>query len=157
MPFLDRATAKIADRLPSIISPRAHAVLEFASAGAFLLYAASAWNRDKNVAVSSAGCGLFVLTNAALTEYAGDASAKLRFDSHGRIDMGLAAMIGTIPSLMGVKDKYDVRFFRTQAIALAALAGLTDFNQTGENQQLRMIEKTGRATPTRAHAGRQAA
>lgn len=152
MPLLERVTAKVTDRLPSMISPRLHALLEYASAAGFLLYASSVWERDQQVAISSAGCGLFVLVNSALTDYAERDSAKLSLDSHGRLDLGLAALIGTIPSLMGLNDKYDKRFFRVQAVALAALAGLTDFSRTGERKQLKNIEKTGRASSDRAMA-----
>ncbi len=150
MPFLERLTAKVTDRMPSMITPRVHAALEMASAGGFLLYAASAWGRDKNVAVTSAGCGLFLLANAAVTDYALSSDSRLQFDAHGRIDIGLAAMIGTLPSFMGIKDKYDARFFRIQAVALAALAGLTDFNQSGQTRQLKTIEETGRAHQKKA-------
>lgn len=145
MPFLDRLTAKITDRMPSMISPRMHSILELACAGGFLLHAASAWERDRNVAVSSAGCGLFLMTNAALTNFAKRGGFSSDLDSHGRVDIGLAAMIGTLPSLMGIKDKYDARFFRVQAVALAALAGLTDFDRTGQTKQLKNIEETRRA------------
>ncbi len=150
MPFLERLTAKITDRMPSMITPRMHSFIELACAGGFLLHAASAWERDKPVAVCSSGCAMFLLTNAALTDFAGTRNTRLGVDAHGRVDLGLAAMIGTIPSLMGIKDKYDARFFRVQAVALAALAGLTDFNLTGQTKQLKNIEKTGHSNLRKA-------
>src|SRR5512142_1818271 len=84
MPFLERLTAKLTDRMPSMITPRVHAALEMASAGGFLLYAASTWGRDKNVAVTSAGCGLFLLANVAVTDYAISSDSRMQFDAHGR-------------------------------------------------------------------------
>ncbi len=145
MPLLESITAKVTDRLPTMFGSRAHALVECSIAGGFLLFALSAWKRDKRVAVSSAGCGLFTLVNSALTDYSGHeyeyGNGKLPLDAHARIDIGLAAMIGTIPSFMGLKDKYDARFFRFQAAAIAALAGLTDFDRTGERKQLLRIEK----------------
>jgi hypothetical protein len=157
MPLLESITAKVTDRLPTMIGSRVHALLEFGIAGGFLLYAISAWERDKRVAVSSAGCGLFTLMNSAVTDYSAESDGKLPLDAHGRIDLGLAAMVGTIPSFMGLKDKYDARFFRIQAVAIAALAGLTDFNRTGESKQLKKIEKTGTATPDQPLRSRRAA
>jgi hypothetical protein len=146
MPLLESITAKVTDRLPTMFGSRAHALVECGIAGGFLLFALSAWKRDKRVAVSSAGCGLFTLVNSALTDYSEHdydkhGEGKLLLDAHARIDIGLAAMIGTIPSFMGLKDKYDARFFRFQAAAMAALAGLTDFDRTGERKQLLRIEK----------------
>jgi hypothetical protein len=147
MPLLESITAKVTDRLPTMIGSRTHEWLEFGIAGGFLLFALSAWKRDKRVAVSSAGCGLFTLVNSALTDYSADGSDGLSLDAHGRIDIGLAAMVGTIPSFMGVTDKYDARFFRVQAVAIAALAGLTDFDRTGKSKQLGRIDKKVKAKP----------
>ncbi len=162
MPLLESITAKVADRLPTMIGSRAHALLECGIAGGFLLFALSAWKRDQRVAITSAGCGLFTLVNSALTDYsahgyADKGNGKLPLDAHARIDIGLAAMIGTMPSFMGVKDKYDARFFRFQAVAIAALAGLTDFNRTGERKQLVRIEKTGKAAPEEPFRSKSAA
>jgi hypothetical protein len=147
MPLLESITAKVTDRLPTMIGSRAHAFLEFGIAGGFLLFALSAWKRDKRVAVSSAGCGLFTLVNSALTDYSVGRSDGLSLDAHGRVDLGLAAMVGTMPSFMGLKDKYDARFFRAQAVAIAALAGLTDFERTGERKQLGRIDKKVKPAP----------
>jgi hypothetical protein len=150
MPLLESLTEKITDRMPSMIGARFHSFADFAVAGAFLLYGAAAWNRDKRVAVSSAGCGLFALVSSALTDYSGgeeklypvDISSRLPLDAHARIDLGLAAMTGAMPSFMGLKDKYDKRFFRLQAISIVAIAGLTDFVGTGERKQLKRFEKS---------------
>lgn len=146
MPLLDRITQKVTDQLPSVITPRTHAFLECATAAGFLLFCLSAWKRDKRVAVSSAGCGLFSLMTSAVTNFSEVANGKVPLDTHARIDLGFAAMVGTMPSFMGLEDKYDIRFFRLQAVAIAALAGLTDFSGTGERKQLRQIEKSGKTS-----------
>jgi hypothetical protein len=149
MPFLDSITAKVTDQLPSTISPRLHSLVDYGTGAAFLLFGAFAWKRDKRTAVSSAGCGLFHLLNSVLTDYSELRSDRLNMEHHARVDMGVAALAGTMPAFMGLKDKYDTRFFRLQAILIAAAAGLTDFKRTGENKQLRQITKdmdrTGKA------------
>ena len=145
MPLLESFTEKITDRLPSMIGPGVHAFADYAVAAAFLLYGMSAWDRDKRVAVSSAGCGLFALLSSAVTDYSANVSNKLPLHAHARVDLGLAAMAGTMPSFMGLKDKYDERFFRLQAVMIAALAGLTDFSGTGERKQLQRIEEDEKA------------
>lgn len=141
MPLLDRLAVKITDQLPTVISPAIHSLVDYGAAAAFLLFAASAWKRDRRVAVSSAGCGVFHLITTALTDYSETRRDRMEMEQHARVDMGFAAMVGTMPSFMGVSDKYDTRFFRIQAVVIAAAAGLTDFRRTGENKQLRRIEK----------------
>jgi hypothetical protein len=141
MPLLDRMTQKVTDQLPSVVTPRLHSLFDYGTAAAFLLFGASAWKRDKRVAVSSVGCGVFHLFNSALTDYSERRGDRLDMEHHARIDMGFAAMVGTMPSFMGIQDKYDARFFRVLAIVIAGAAGLTDFRGTGENKQLRRIEK----------------
>jgi hypothetical protein len=141
MPLLDRLAVKITDQLPTVIAPGFHSLVDYGTAAAFLFFAASAWKRDKRVAVSSAGCGLFHLLSSVLTDYSERRTDRMEMEHHARVDMGFAAMVGTIPSFMGVTDKYDARFFRIQAIVIAAAAGLTDFRRTGENKQLRRIDK----------------
>jgi hypothetical protein len=141
MPLLDRLTVKITDQLPSVISPKVHSVVDYGTAAAFLLFGAWAWNRDKRVATSSVGCGIFHLLTSVLTDYSGRRPDRMAMEYHARVDMGLAAMIGTMPSFMAMEDKYDARFFHVQAVVIARAAGLTDFRRTGENKQLRRIDK----------------
>lgn len=141
MPLLDRLAVKITDQLPTVIAPEVHSLVDYGTAGAFLLFAASAWKRDKRLAASSAGCGLFHLLTSVLTDYSERREDRMNMEHHARVDMGFAAMVGTMPSFMGVADKYDARFFRIQAVIIAAAAGLTDFRRTGENKQLRRIDK----------------
>ncbi len=140
MPLLDRLAVKLADQMPTFISPKAHSLVDYGTAGAFLLFATSAWKRDTRVAVSSAGCGIFHLLTSVLTDYSERRTDRMEMEHHARVDMGFAAMVGTMPSFMGIKDKYDARFFRIQALVIAVAAGLTDFRRTGENKQLRRID-----------------
>lgn len=141
MPLLDRIALGVTDRMPSMINPKLHAFFDYGTAGAFLMYGMAAWKRDQRVAVASAGCGVFHLLTTALTDYPERRGDRLGMEHHARVDLGIAAMAGTMPGFMGIKDKYDVRFFRTIAVVIAATAGLTDFRRTGENKQIRRIEK----------------
>jgi hypothetical protein len=124
-----------------MIGPRVHSLVDLGTATAFFGYALAAWDRDKRVAVSSAGCGLFHLLTSALTDYSGFRNDRLDMEHHARVDLGLAAIAGTIPAVMGLSDKRGIRFFHFQAIVIAGVAGLTDFKGTGENKQLSRIDK----------------
>ncbi len=141
MPLLDQLTKRVADQLPSVVSPKSHAIADYAAAAAFLGYGLFAWNRDRRAAVGSIGCAAFGLVTAVLTDYPGGLVRKISFESHGRIDIGLAGLVGTMPEYVGLKDRPAARFFRLQAVAIAAVTGLTDFSGRGERRQLRRIEE----------------
>ncbi len=139
MPLLDQLAKRIADRLPTVIGPAAHAVIDYATAASFLAYGVWAWKRDRRAALTSIGVGASEIVVSALTAYPGGVAPRLSFTSHGRIDMGLAAIVGTMPDSMGFRDDRASRFFRMQAVAIAAVTGLTDFERTGRRRQLQRI------------------
>jgi hypothetical protein len=141
MPFIDNLTVKVTDRLPSMISPGIHAFVDLATASAFIAFAATSWKRDERAAITAGGLGLFHLLSSALTDYSGQRLNRTDADHHARIDLGLAAMTASAPTMMGLKDKKSIGFFRWQAVLIAAVAGLTDFRRTGENKQLSRIDK----------------
>ncbi len=140
MPLLDQLTKRVADYLPSVISPTGHAVADYATAAGFLAFGAWAWRHRRHAALASILCGTFQVGVALMTDYPGGITKHISFRSHGRIDVGFAAMVGTMPDYMGFKDADEARFFRMQAIALAAVTGLTDFTGTGKSRQLRHLE-----------------
>ena len=141
MPLLDKAAGKIADRLPTVISPRAHAIIDYATAAAFLAMGGLFWRSNRRAALASLICGGSELLIGSATNYPGGLGGDISFPLHGRIDLGLAAMIGTMPVFFGFEDTAQSRFFRLQAIGIAAVAGLTDFTGTGERKQLKKMEK----------------
>jgi hypothetical protein len=133
MPILHSAV-KIATRhLPKVISPTAHAVLDYLSAavflgtGAFLL----ARGRNKHAAISALVCGVAETTTALLTDFPGGAIDLISFPTHGKIDMGLATMTASFPEFMEFEDELERKFFRIQALMITANAGLTPFRTPG--------------------------
>jgi hypothetical protein len=141
MPFLDKAAKRIADRLPSVISPKTHAIIDYATAAAFLAASGLLWRKNRPAALGSLICGGSELLISMLTDYAGGVAKSISFPQHGRIDAGLAGMTGTMPAFLGFAETPQARFFRMQAIAKAAVAGLTDFAGTGERKQLKELGK----------------
>ena len=53
MPILTSATHVLTRRMPKIISPKAHAVVDYITAGAFLLTGAFYWSRNKRAALGA--------------------------------------------------------------------------------------------------------
>jgi hypothetical protein len=131
MPLLQRGVAAATHRMPRIISPTAHAVIDYITVGSFFLMAAAFWRRNKRAALSSAMCGSAELGTVLITDFPGGVAKIIDLPTHLRIDMGLAAMAATLPDFMGFKDEPESKWLRLLAVNITANAGLT---KTGEEK-----------------------
>lgn len=141
MPFLDQATRWATNKMPAVIGPRAHAIIDYAMAASFFGMAAFFWRRNKRAAISSLVCGTTETVTALLTDYPGGVTDAISFETHGSIDFGLSGLIASLPNMMRFSDESEARFFHVQGMAMGAVAGLTDFTGTGERNQLEEVDR----------------
>ncbi len=136
MPVLQSSVKLATKHMPKIISPKTHAVLDYVAAGTFLAGGILLLmrRRDKRAGISALVCGVAETVTSLLTDYPGGVTGLIRFSTHGKIDMGLAAMTATLPEFMDFADGPDMGFFRAQALLITANAGLTDFGE-GRNYE----------------------
>ncbi len=138
MPMLQRVVAAGAGKLPKVIDPRLHAIIDYAVVGSFLAMGAVFWKRGaKKAAVSALLCGGGAAVNSLITDYPGGLVRKMSFRTHGHIDMGLAAVTASLPEFMGFADDAEGRFFSGQAIAETAVTGMTDFEAEPRHAEYR--------------------
>lgn len=128
MPFFDSVANIAARKMPRVINPTTHAVLDYAVAGGFFFMAARFWRTNRRAALGALFCGGATVTNSVLTNYPGGALKLVDYKTHGKIDAGLAAITASAPQFLGFSDKSEARFFSIQAIAETMITGLTDFN-----------------------------
>jgi len=128
MPLLQKGVAMAAGRMPKIIKPQAHAVIDYLVAGTFFMTAAIYWRRSKRAAVSSLICGGVTTVNSILTDYPGGIWKVMSFQTHGKLDDGVAALTATMPRLMAFGDDAESKFFTMQSIAETAVTAMTDFD-----------------------------
>ncbi len=141
MPILDRSVRWAANQLPKAIGPKTHAVMDYAAAASFFGMAGLFWRRNQRAAVSCLICGAAETLAACLTDYPGGVTRALSFETHGAIDFGLTGLVASVPDIMRFSKEPEARFFRMQGLALAVVAGLTDFTGTGEIRQMAKIVK----------------
>jgi|SRR5208282_5411708 len=115
-------------KMPKVIDPTTHAVLDYAVAGSFLLMGILFWRRNKRAAVSSLVCGGAAAANIWLTDYPGGAHKLISYKAHGHIDTGIAGMTAGMPRLLRFEDEPEAGFFEIEALAKTAIVGLTDFD-----------------------------
>ena len=51
------ATRAVTERLPKVIKPKAHAVLDYVMAGTLITLGAFFWKRNKRAAIGAMACG----------------------------------------------------------------------------------------------------
>src|SRR5438270_13593537 len=129
MPMLTSAANVLTKRMPKVISPKAHAVVDYMTAGAFLLTGAIYWPRNKRAALGAFVCAGAELATSLLTDYPGGVKKVISYRNHGKIDLGLAAMTATMPEFMGFRHDREKSFFLAQAALITAVTDLTDFGQ----------------------------
>jgi hypothetical protein len=94
------------------------------------------WKRHKRAAIAALGCGINELTTAMLTDYPGGVAGAISLATHVKIDTGLAGVVAALPNLLGFTDEWPSIYFRSQGMAIAATAGMTQV-ETGRERRRR--------------------
>lgn len=141
MPVLAHTARWATDKMPKVIKPKAHAIIDYAMAASFFSMAAFFWRRNKRAAISSLVCGAAEAVTALCTDYPGGVVRQISFETHGAIDFGLCGMVASLPGMLRFSDDPESRFFRVQGIAMATVTGLTDFTGSGKGGQLKEVDE----------------
>jgi hypothetical protein len=139
MPLVQKGVAIFSNRMPKVVSPKAHAIADYATLGGFALMTALLWKRHRRAAVASLICGAAEATNTLLTDFPGGVADAISFPNHLKIDMGLAAMCSALPNFMGFDEEAEGKYFRMMGINMTVMAALTDSKPLSRRKPLRRI------------------
>jgi hypothetical protein len=137
MALLDTGVKAVTDRLPKVISPKTHAIIDYGVVGSFALMGALFWRSSKRAAIASWACAAGEATVAMLTDYPGGVAKVISFETHGKIDAGMSGAVATLPSLLGFGNQKKAIFFRAQGVGMAATTGMTDFESYSRSYRRR--------------------
>ncbi|MGZ4817848.1 MAG: hypothetical protein ACXVZJ_04440 [Terriglobales bacterium] len=126
MPVLQKSVAALAHKMPKVISPKTHAIADYATIGAFGLLAGILWGRDKRAAISALICGGAELTTTLLTDYPGGVADVISLPTHVKIDFALAAAASALPSFLGFDDDSEAKWFRILGLNITTVAAMTE-------------------------------
>lgn len=140
MSFLQEGARMAARRMPKVISPQLHAVLDYAFAGSFFLIAAGQWKRNRRAAMASLIYGSATAINALVTDYPGGVSRLMSYRTHGRFDAGLAVVTASTPQVLGFPNAREARLFSAFALAETLVTGMTDYNVYSEAEEQHPLE-----------------
>lgn len=131
MALTDMAARAVAEKLPKVIDPKAHAVLDYVMAGTMFTLAAFFWKRNKRASIGALVCGGATVATSLLTDYPGGVKPMISFETHGKIDAGMAGFTATVPTFLAFGDEEEAKYFRGAALAETIITGLTDFGTDG--------------------------
>jgi hypothetical protein len=127
MGLVESGVKTVSKGMPKMISPKTHAIIDYAMAGSFLVGAALLARKHRRAAFASLACAVAELATAMITDYPGGVKPLISFRTHERVDGGLASIVGAMPLAMNFGDDREATFFRAHGIAIAAVTGLTQW------------------------------
>jgi len=135
MPILNSLVRMTMKPLPRMISPRAHTIFDYIAACSMFASAAWLWPRSKRASVAALICAGTELGVGMLTDYPGGVRRVIHFVARREIDLGLAAMVATMPDFLGFDDEPEKKVFLAQGLAFTVLSELTDFPEEPESME----------------------
>ena len=134
MALLHKSASIFSNRLPRVLGPRTHSIVDYSVAALFFSAGVLFWRKHKSASLSALLCGSGVLLNTLCTDYPGGVVSGLSFETHGKIDVGLAGLTAAIPGLMGFSGDAQARFFEATAVAETLASGFTDYQSTTDSE-----------------------
>ena len=129
MPLFNAAAKLLVKPVPKMISPKAHAIIDYITIGSFFMSTAWFWRRSKRAALAALICGGAELAVNLLTDYPGGMKRAISFRTHGEIDLGVAAMTATMPEFLAFKDDDEKKFFVANGAIITIVRELTKFRE----------------------------
>lgn len=118
------------DRVPKVIDPATHAVLDYLTAGTFIAMGFGLLGRNRRAAGLAFANGFAVLGLSLMTDYPGGVFRTVSFKTHGTVDMMQAGMSAMGPALLGFAGEPEAQMFHAQAAVEAAVVAATDWDNT---------------------------
>lgn len=134
MALLQKSASIFSNRLPKVLGPQTRTIVDYSIAGLFFSAGVLFWSRHKSASISALLCGAGVMLNSLFTDYPGGVVRAISFETHGKIDVGLAGITASIPGLMGFADDAQARFFEATAVAETLACGFTDYHDEPERE-----------------------
>jgi hypothetical protein len=137
MALAQKGVKLVAGRMPKMITPRAHAALDYAIAGSFVLMGALFWKLNRRAGIGSLLCGGATAAVSLLTDYPGGVKKVIPYRMREQIDTGLVAMTAAMPRMMNIEGEREAKYFSRQALARTAITAMSDFDRGGDRRSRR--------------------
>jgi hypothetical protein len=130
MPILNRLAKAVARPFPRMISPRAHAIVDYITTGSLMMSAGFFWRQNKRASLAALIAAGSQLALDLLTDYPGGVKKVISFRTHSEIDLGLAAMMASMPEFLAFNNDHGRKLFLAQGALITAVNELTKLPDT---------------------------
>ncbi len=128
MPLATLALYQIEAKLPKVISPATHGIIDYCHAAFFAGMALVCWKQNRPAALAAATTSALVLGESLLTDYKFGVKRVIPFSVHGQLDGGFAAVSLAIPKMFGFAETKAAKVFQVNAFVETAVVGFTDWS-----------------------------
>lgn len=126
--------------VPRIIKPRTHQILDWLVTGYFLVVAGATWGTHRRAAATALINAGAVMGLTLMTDYDGDGSKPVSFETHGKIDLVQAGMAAGFPVLMGYASSAAAIPMQAQALNELLVVSATDWEANDRGHELEQDE-----------------
>jgi hypothetical protein len=126
-----RDLTTLTHRVPKVFGAGAHAVADYATAGAFAALGMYLHKRNPRAAGLAYANAAAIAGLSMMTDYPGGMFPMLSFRAHGRADLALSALAAAGPAMLGFADDPAARMFYGAAGLETAIVSSTDWSSCG--------------------------
>jgi len=143
MPLMQKGVAAMSGHLPKVISPKVHAIIDYANLAAFITMGVLLLKKNRRAAIASFICAGGEAANTLLTDFPGGVTNVISFPTHGKIDMALSAASAALPGFLEFQDEPQAKFFEMMGLGITGVTAMTDFEaQRGPHRVTRRVSRT---------------
>jgi hypothetical protein len=135
MSLVNQGLDAVESKLPKVISPTVHGVIDYAHSAFFFTVGLLCRRSNKRAARAAFATSGFILFQSLLTDYRFGAMPVISFETHGKMDSVFASSSWLIPVAFGFKGTPAAKIFEMNSLAEASVVGMTDWNSDQAHQE----------------------
>ncbi|MBV8671884.1 MAG: hypothetical protein JOZ33_00500 [Acidobacteriaceae bacterium] len=135
MAFINQATETLKTRLPKVISPTTHGIIDYAHSAFFFTVGLLCSRSNKRAAAAAFATSGFILAQSLLTDYRFGAKPVIPFETHGKMDSVFASSSWMLPLVFGFRGTKAAKVFEVNSLAEASVVGMTDWNSERAHEE----------------------
>jgi hypothetical protein len=115
-------------KVPKVISPTAHGIIDYAHAAFFFTVGVFCARSNKRAASAAFATSGFILAQSLLTDYRFGVRPVVPFETHGKMDAAFASSSWLIPRIFGFGGTAAAKIFEMNSLAEASVLEMTDWS-----------------------------
>jgi len=124
-------------KLPKVISPTAHGVIDYCHAAFFFAVGMFCRRSNKRAATAAFVTSGFIVAQSLLTDYRFGLKPVIPFETHGEMDRLFAAGSWLIPKVFGFEGTPAATIFSSNSLAESTVVAATDWDSERAHREAR--------------------